>query len=90
MNKEELLQAMAAKASITRKQADMALDAVLGGITDTLKKGKAVALTGFGTFQTSKRAARDGRNPATGAKIKIPAMTVAKFKAGKGLKDAVR
>ena len=90
MNKEQLLQTMAAKASITKKQAGEALDAVIDGITDALKKGASVALTGFGTFQTSKRAARDGRNPATGAKIKIPAMTVPKFKAGKGLKAAVR
>jgi DNA-binding protein HU-beta len=90
MNKEQLLEAMAQKASITKKQAGEALDAVIDGITDALKKGASVALTGFGTFQTSKRAARDGRNPATGEKIKIPAMTVARFKAGKGLKDAVR
>jgi len=90
MNKEELLESMASKASITKKQAGEALDAVIDGITDALKKGKSVALTGFGTFQTSKRAAREGRNPATGAKLKIPAMTVPKFKAGKGLKEAVR
>ena len=90
MNKEQVLEAMAQKASITKKQAGEALEAMMGGIIDTLKKGGSVALTGFGTFQTSKRAARDGRNPATGAKIKIPAMTVPKFKAGKGLKDAVR
>lgn len=90
MNKEQLLEAMAAKASITKKQAGEALEAVLDGITDALKKGKAVALVGFGTFQTSKRAAREGRNPATGAKLKIPAMRVARFKVGKSLKDAVR
>ena len=59
-------------------------------VIDTLKKGGTVAFTGFGTFQASKRAARDGRNPATGAALKIPAMTVPKFKPGKGLKDAVR
>lgn len=90
MNKEQLLESMAQTASITKKQAGQALDAMIDGITDALKKGTSVALTGFGTFQTSKRAARDGRNPATGAKIKIPAMTVPKFKAGKGLKNAVR
>ncbi|MBI2098287.1 MAG: HU family DNA-binding protein [Candidatus Wildermuthbacteria bacterium] len=90
MNKEQLLEAMAQKASITKKQAGEALDAFLGSITDTLRKGKAVALTGFGTFQTSRRAAREGRNPATGEKINIPATTVPKFKAGKGLKDAVK
>lgn len=90
MTKEQLLEAMASKANITKKQAGEALDAVLDGITDSLKKGKTVTLTGFGTFQTSKRSAREGRNPATGEKIKIPATTVPKFKAGKGLKDAVK
>ena len=90
MNKEQLIEAIASRASITKKQAAEALEAVTGGITDTLKKGKSVALTGFGTFSSTKRAAREGRNPATGAKINIPAMTVPKFKAGKGLKDAVR
>lgn len=90
MNKDQILEAMASQANITKKQAGEALDALLDGVTSTLKKGGTVALTGFGTFQTSKRAARDGRNPATGAKLKIPAMTVPKFKPGKGLKDAVR
>lgn len=90
MNKEQLLDAMASKANITKKQAAEALDALLSGVTDTLKKGGSVALTGFGTFQVSKRKAREGRNPATGQKIQIPAMTVPKFKPGKGLKDAVR
>ncbi|HEX9721774.1 MAG TPA: HU family DNA-binding protein [Candidatus Paceibacterota bacterium] len=90
MNKEQLLEAMASRAKITKTQAREALDAILEGITDSLKKGKTVALTGFGTFQTSKRSAREGRNPATGAKIKIAATTVPKFKAGKSLKDAVR
>jgi DNA-binding protein HU-beta len=90
MNKEQLLEAMAAKADITKKQAGQALDAVIDGITDTLKKGNSVALTGFGTFSSSKRAAREGRNPSTGEKIKIAATTVPKFKAGKSLKDAVK
>jgi DNA-binding protein HU-beta len=90
MNKEQILEAMASQASITKKQAGEALEALLDGVTSTLKKGGTVALTGFGTFQTSRRAARDGRNPATGAKLKIPAMTVPKFKPGKGLKDAVK
>ena len=90
MNKEQLLEAMALKASITKKQAGEALDAILEGITSSLKKGKTVTLTGFGTFSSSKRSAREGRNPATGAKIKIPATTVPKFKAGKSLKDAVK
>jgi len=90
MNKEQLLEAMALKASITKKQAGEALNAILEGITSSLKKGKTVTLTGFGTFSSSKRSAREGRNPATGAKIKIPATTVPKFKAGKSLKDAVK
>jgi len=90
MNKEQLLEVMAEKADITKKQAGQALDAIIDGITTTLKKGGTVALTGFGTFQTSKRAAREGRNPATGEKIKIAAAIVPKFKAGKGLKDAVK
>ena len=90
MNKEQLLEVMAQKANITKKQAGEALEALTGGITDALKKGKNVALTGFGTFKTSKRAARQGVNPATGAKIQIPAAIVPKFSAGKGLKEAVR
>ena len=90
MNKEELLEAMAGRADITKKQAGEALDAFIESVTKTLKKGGSVALTGFGSFQTSKRKAREGRNPATGEKIKIPAAVVPKFKPGKGLKDAVR
>ena len=90
MNKEELLEAMASRASITKKQAGEALDAFVESVSGTLKKGGTVALSGFGSFQTSNRKARDGRNPATGEKIKIPAAVVPKFKPGKGLKDAVR
>jgi len=90
MNKEQIIEAMAAKADISKKAAADALDAFIDSVTTTLKSGGTVALTGFGTFQTSKRAARDGRNPATGAALKIPAMTVPKFKPGKNLKDAVR
>jgi DNA-binding protein HU-beta len=90
MNKEQILEAMAAQADITKKQAGEALDAVLDSITKTLKKGDSVVFTGFGTFSSSKRAAREGRNPATGEKIKIAATVVPKFKAGKSLKDAVK
>ena len=90
MNKEELLEMMSQKANINKRQAGDALEAFIDGVTATLKKGKSVALTGFGTFTSSKRAARPGRNPKTGEKILIPAMTVARFKPGKGLKDAVR
>jgi len=68
----------------------MVLEAILDVITDTLQKGDQVAFTGFGTFSVSRRAAREGINPATGEKIQIQAVNVPKFKAGKGLKDAVR
>lgn len=90
MNKEQLLEAMASEAGIAKTQADKALDALLDSITSSLKKGNSVTLTGFGTFKVSKRAARQGRNPQTGASIKIPAATVPKFSAGKGLKEAVK
>ena len=90
MKKDELIDMMATKADISKKAAGDALDAMIDGITSTLSKGGEVALTGFGSFKVSKRAARMGVNPKTGAKLQIPAMTVPKFKAGKGLKDAVR
>ncbi len=89
MNKTELIDAIAKEAGLSKKDAGKALDALTSTITKTLKKKDKVALVGFGTFQTSKRAARTGRNPQTGAEIKIPAATVPKFTAGKGLKDAV-
>ena len=89
MNKTELIDAIAKEAGLSKKDAGKALDALTNTITKTLKKKDKVALVGFGTFQTSKRAARTGRNPQTGAEIKIPAATVPKFSAGKGLKDAV-
>ena len=89
MNKSELVSAMATSADITKAAADKALNAVIDSVTTTLKKGDKVALIGFGTFSASKRAARDGRNPSTGKKIKIKAKTVAKFKAGSRLADAV-
>ncbi len=91
MNKAELSQAVMAACSFdTKKQADMAVDAVLDIITKTLASGEEVALTGFGTFKVAKRAARAGVNPKTGEKIQIAAKTMPKFKAGKGLKDAVQ
>lgn len=74
---------------ITKKQAAEAFDAVFDYVTKALAQGDKVQLPGFGTFTASKRAAREGRNPATGAKIKIKASTNVRFKAGKGLKDAV-
>lgn len=90
MTKDQLVEMMAQKADISKKAAGDALDAFVEAVTSALQKGDKLALTGFGTFSTSKRAARAGVNPKTGAKIKIPAMRVAKFKAGKSLKDAVR
>jgi len=89
MTKEELIEVVA-KGCCTKKEAADAVNAVLDGITKALTKGDKVALTGFGTFSVSKRAARMGVNPRTGAKIKIAARTVPKFKAGKALKEAVK
>ncbi|GAB5490932.1 MAG: HU family DNA-binding protein [Phototrophicaceae bacterium] len=89
MNKSELVSAMAEAAGITKAEADKALDAFTDTVTSALKKGDKVSLVGFGTFSTSERAARKGRNPQTGAEIQIAARTVPKFKAGKGLKDAL-
>jgi len=90
MNKEELVAAIAKKAGLSKKDGESALKAALDAIKDALKKGAKVTLTGFGTFMASKRAARKGVNPQTGATINIPARTVPRFKAGKGLKDAVK
>lgn len=85
MNKAELIAQMADDAGITKTQANTALDSFVAAVTKTLKKGDKVTLVGFGTFSVSKRAARTGRNPQTGATIKIKAKKVAKFKAGKEL-----
>lgn len=90
MNKEELVAAIAKKAALSKKDAEGALKAALESVKEALKKGSKVTLTGFGTFMASKRAARKGVNPQTGATINIPARTVPRFKAGKGLKDAVK
>ncbi len=90
MNKTELIAAVAAKASMSKKDADAALTAILGTIVDEIKKGEKVQLVGFGTFEARKRAARVGINPQTKAQIKIGATTVPAFKAGKAFKDAVR
>ncbi|MBQ7573682.1 MAG: HU family DNA-binding protein [Clostridia bacterium] len=89
MNKSELIAAVAAGASLSKKDAEAAVNAVTDAITDALKKGDKVQLVGFGTFETRTRAAREGKNPRTGEKIKIAASTVAAFKAGKALKDIV-
>ena len=90
MNKTELVQAIAEKANLTKVQAKAALDATLATITKSLKKGDKVALIGFGTFDVVKKGARKGKNPRTGAEIKIPAKKVAKFKAGAELAKAVK
>ena len=89
MNKNELIEAIAKSADISKAAAGRALDGAVKAITVSLKKGGMVTLVGFGTFYVGKRAARTGRNPQTGASIKIKAAKVPKFRAGKALKDAV-
>lgn len=89
MNKSELIDAIATSAEISKAAAGRALDGALEAIKKALKKGDMVTLVGFGTFYVGKRAARTGRNPRTGATIKIKAAKVPKFRAGKALKDAV-
>jgi DNA-binding protein HU-beta len=90
MNKGELIDAIAKEAGLTKVDAGNALNAFVGAVSKSLKKGDAVQLIGFGTFSISKRAARTGRNPQTGKEIKIAAKKVAKFKAGKALADVVK
>ena len=91
MNKEDLVQAVLKGANLpTKKQAQEIIELILETITSTLKRGEDVALTGFGTFKTVKRAARQGINPKTGEKIQIAAATKPKFSAGKLLKEAVK
>lgn len=91
MTKQDLVASIAATAGLTKKAAADALEALIGAVTAELKKGGKVTLTGFGTFQISKRAARTGVNPRKPSeKIKIPAMKLPVFKAGKSLKDSVR
>ena len=89
MTKKDFVAAIAEKSGLTKKDSEAALNAVVETITAALAAGESVQLTGFGTFSTKKRAARKGKNPATGKAISIPAVTVPGFKAGKGLKDAV-
>lgn len=90
MNKTELVEHIAANADISKAAATRALDAAVGAIKTTLKKGGTVSIVGFGTFEVSVRAARKGRNPRTGEEIKIKKAKVPKFRAGKALKDAVK
>lgn len=89
MNKSELIDHIAESADLSKADAGRALDAVVNAVKTTLKKNGTVTLVGFGTFSVGKRAARTGRNPQTGATIKIKAAKVPKFKPGKGLKDAI-
>lgn len=90
MTKTELIDKIAAGAGATKTDAGKVLDTLIKSITAALKKGQSVTLVGFGTFSISKRKARKGRNPRTGAEIKIAARKAPKFTAGKTLKDAVR
>jgi len=90
VNKSELIDAIAESADISKAAAGRALDAMTNSITGALKEGDQVTLIGFGTFSVKDRAARTGRNPQTGAEIKIAASKVPGFKAGKALKDAVK
>ena len=89
MNKTELVAAMAEQAGLSKKDAEKAVKAFTDVVTAELKKGEKIQLVGFGTFEVTKRAARTGRNPQTGAEMKIKASKAPKFSAGKALKDAV-
>lgn len=89
MNKSELIAEVAAKADLTKKDADSAINAAIEVITNTLKKNEKVQLVGFGTFEVRDRSARIGRDPRTNKEIKIPASKAPAFKAGKALKDTV-
>ena len=89
MNKQELISAIAESANLSKKDADAALAAFVGAVEGALKKGEKVQLVGFGSFDVRERAARTGRNPQTGAEMKIAAAKVPTFKAGKALKDLI-
>ena len=89
MNKTELIAAVAEKAELSKKDAEKAVKALTDTVAEALKAGDKVQLVGFGTFEVSERAAREGRNPSTGETMKIEACKAPKFKAGKALKDAV-
>ena len=89
MTKADLVNSIAEKAGLSKADAEKALKAFTDAVTDALKAGEKVSLVGFGTFSVGERAARQGQNPQTGAKIDIPAAKVPKFKAGKALKDSI-
>lgn len=90
MNKTDLINNIAAKSGLTKKDVETVLNGFLGEVTNALAKGEKVQLIGFGTFETRKRAGRTGRNPQTGKAIQIPASKVPAFKAGNKLKEAVK
>ena len=90
MNKSELIAAVAAKADLSKKDAEAAVKAVIASVSEALADGDKVALVGFGTFEVKTRAARTGKNPRTGEAIEIPAAKVPSFKAGAALKNAVK
>ena len=89
MNKAELVAAVAERTELSKKDAEKALKAFVDGVAEELKKGEKIQLVGFGTFEVSERAAREGRNPANGQPMQIAASKAPKFKAGKALKDAI-
>ena len=89
MNKTEFISAIAEKAELSKKDAEKALKAFTDVVEEELKKGEKIQLVGFGTFEVSERAAREGRNPQTGETMKIEACKAPKFKAGKALKDDI-
>ena len=89
MNKEELVNAVAAKTKLSKKETEATINATIDAVSAALSKGDKVTLVGFGTFQVRERAAREGRNPRTGGVLKIPARKAPAFAAGKGLKEAV-
>ena len=89
MNKSDVIEHIAQAAEISKSAAERAVDAMVGAVKTSLKKGDMVTLVGFGSFYVGRRAARTGRNPRTGAEIKIRAAQVPKFRAGKALKDAI-
>ena len=90
MNKMDVVEAVASRAGLSKADSDRAVNAFIDAIADALTRGEKVTVTGFGTFEVRDRAARMGRNPQTGAPLHIPATKTPAFKAGKGLKDAVR
>lgn len=90
MNKTEIVASIATKSGLTKKDSEIALEAFIASVEESLVNGDKVTLVGFGTFEVVKRAEKKGRNPKTGAEIVIAAKKAPKFKAGKGLKDAIK